>query len=101
MMKSKYMSTNHQNKNRLWFLPVLFFADVSLYNFLSISSNVKFANLVVGLVSLLLGFLFCWKNITMIIDMSVVAIAVFYLSVGYGMKRMFSAETIQIGRAHV
>ena len=95
MMKSKYMSTNHQNKNRLWFLPVLFFADVSLYNFLSISSNVKFANLVVGLVSLLLGFLFCWKNITMIIDMSAVAIAAFYLSVGYGMKRMFSAETIR------
>lgn len=79
----------------LWFLPVLFLADVILYNFLSISRNVKLTNLVVGLVSLLLGFLFCWKNITMIIDMSVVAIAVFYLSVGYGMKRMFSAETIR------
>lgn len=79
----------------LWFLPVLFFADVILYNFLSILRNVKLTNLLVGLVSLLLGFLFCWKNITMIIDMSVVAIAVFYLSVGYGMKRMFSAETIR------
>lgn len=79
----------------LWFLPVLFFADVILYNFLSISRNVKLTNLVVGLVSLLLGVIFCWNNITMIIDMSVVPIAVFYLSVGYGMKRMFSAETIR------
>ena len=79
----------------LWFLPVLFFADVILYNFLSISRNVKLTNLVVGLVSLLLGYLFCWKNITTIIDISVVPIAVFYLSVGYGMKRMFSAETIR------
>lgn len=79
----------------LWFLPVLFIADLFLYILLSVSKN-KFAmNTIIGLIAVFTGMFFCWQNIKIMMDLAVVPIAVFYLSVGYGMKRMFSADTIR------
>lgn len=79
----------------LWFLPVLFIADLFLYILLSVSKN-KFAmNTIIGLIAVFTGMFFCWQNIKIMMDLAVVPIAAFYLSVGYGMKRMFSADTIR------
>lgn len=78
----------------LWFLPVLFFADFILYTLLSESKNVLFMNILVGTLALIIGTVSCWQNITMIIDLSVVPIAVFYLTVGYGIKLVLKTDYV-------
>lgn len=78
----------------LWFLPVLFYADFILYTLLSESKNVLFMNILVGTLALIIGTVLCWQNITMIIDLSVVPIAVFYLTVGYGIKLVWKTDYV-------
>lgn len=76
----------------LWFLPVLFFADLILYVFLSKAKDILVINVVIGVVSLIIGCLFCWQDITMIMNLTVVPIAIFYLSLGYGMKKALNVN---------
>lgn len=76
----------------LWFLPVLFFADIILYVLLSKAKNICAMNVVVGFIALILGAILCWQEITMLIDLSVVPIAVFYLSLGYGVKKALNVN---------
>lgn len=76
----------------LWFLPVLFFADIILYDILSKTKGNFAMNVVIGFMSLILGAILCWQDITMLIDLSVVPIAVFYLSLGYGVKKTLNVN---------
>ena len=76
----------------LWFLPVLFFADLILYVFLSKAKDILVINVVIGVISLIIGCLFCWQDITMIMNLAVVPIAIFYLSFGYGVKKALNAN---------
>lgn len=70
----------------LWFLPVLFIADLFLYILLSVSKN-KFAmNTIIGLIAVFTGMFFCWQNIKIMMDMAVVPISIFYLTVGFGLN---------------
>lgn len=70
----------------LWFLPVLFIADLFLYILLSVSKN-KFAmNTIVGLIAVFTGMFFCWQNFKIMMDLAVVPISVFYLTVGFGLN---------------
>lgn len=78
----------------LWFLPVLFAADILLYLVLSKAKRTVQANVIVGVVALVLGVIICGNKITLQLDLEVVPIAVFYLSVGYGVKRIMKANTI-------
>ena len=78
----------------LWFLPVLFFADIILYVFLSKSRKILVMNVSVGLISLILGIVFCKLGFSIFVNLGVVPIAMFYLSVGYGVKRLFGIQTI-------
>lgn len=72
----------------LWFLPVLFIADLFLYILLSVSKN-KFAmNTIIGLIAVFTGMFFCWQNIKIMMDLAVVPIAVFYLTVGFGLNNV-------------
>lgn len=67
----------------LWFLPVLFIADLFLYILLSVN---KFAmNTIVGLIAVFTGMFFCWQNFKIMMDLAVVPISVFYLTVGFGL----------------
>lgn len=70
----------------LWFLPVLFIADLLLYILLSVSKNKSVMNTIVGLVAVLTGMFFCWQNIKIMMDMAVVPISIFYLTVGFGLN---------------
>lgn len=78
----------------LWFLPLLFFADIILYGFLSMSRKKLVMNVSVGLVSLLIGIVFCKLGFSKFVNLDVVPIAIFYLSVGYGIKRLFVIKVI-------
>ena len=78
----------------LWFLPVLFFADIILYGFLSKSRKILFMNVSVGLVSLIIGIVFCKLGFSIFVDLCVVPIAMFYLSVGYVIKKIFGIQAI-------
>lgn len=78
----------------LWFLPVLFFADIILYGFLSMSRKKLVVNVSVGLVSLLLGIVFCKLGFSIFVNLCVVPIAIFYLSVGYEIKRLVLIKTV-------
>ncbi len=78
----------------LWFLPVLFVADTILYFMLSKAKGAVWTNAIVGVLALALGVILCWNKITLKIDQEVVPIAVFYLSVGYGLKGIMKAKTI-------
>ena len=80
----------------LWFLPVLFVADIILYLVLSKAKDTVRTNAIVGILALVLGVVLCWCNITLRLDMEVVPIAVFYLSVGYGLKGIMKAKTIPL-----
>lgn len=51
-------------------------------------------NILVGTLALIIGTVSCWQNITMIIDLSVVPIAVFYLTVGYGIKLVLKTDYV-------
>lgn len=78
----------------LWFLPVLFVADIILYFMLSKAKKVVRANTIVGVLGLAFGVALCRCKITLLLDLEVVPIAVFYLSVGYGLKGTMKAKTI-------
>lgn len=69
-----------------------FFADLILYVFLSKAKDVLVINVVIGVISLIIGCLFCWQDITMIMNLTVVPIAIFYLSLGYGMKKALNVN---------
>lgn len=70
----------------LWFLPVLFIADIFLYIFLSVSKNKFVMNAIIGLIAVFTGMFFCWQNIKIMMDMAVVPISIFYLTVGFGLN---------------
>lgn len=70
----------------LWFLPVLFIADLLLYILLSVSKNKFVMNTIVGLIAVLTGMFFCGQNIKLLMDMAVVPISIFYLTVGFGLN---------------
>ena len=78
----------------LWFLPVLFFADIILYGFLSMSRKKLVMNVSVGLFSLLIGVVFCKLGLSIFVNLCVVPIAMFYLSVGYVIKRLIIIKVI-------
>ncbi len=78
----------------LWFLPVLFVADVILYLSLSHSKKTVVVNTIVGLAALALGVALRWSDTILKLDLEVVPIAVFYLSVGYGLKRYIKTKVI-------
>ena len=72
----------------LWFLPVLFIADLFLYILLSVSKN-KFAmNTIIGLIAVFTGMFFCWQNFKIMMDLAVVPISVFYLTLGFGLNSL-------------
>ena len=72
----------------LCFLPVLFIADLFLYILLSVSKN-KFAmNIIIGLIAVFTGMFFCWQNFKIMMDLAVVPISVFYLTLGFGLNSL-------------
>lgn len=70
----------------LWFLPVLFVADMSLYLILTIWGKSMVKLLVTGVVFLFVGGFFCMTGIYLPINLEVVPISVFYLTVGFFLK---------------
>lgn len=76
----------------LWFLPVLFVADIVLYFILTMWERGKINLLSIGFSFLILGMTFCKLGLSLPIKLEVVPIAVFYLTVGFAMKEMLMKD---------
>lgn len=72
----------------LWFLPVLFVADIFMYLILTIWGKSMVKLLVTGVVFLFVGMFFCKVGISLPINLEVVPISVFYLTVGFFLKEL-------------
>lgn len=72
----------------LWFLPVLFVADVFMYQILTILGKSMVKLLVTGVVFLFIGMFFCKVGISLPINLEVVPISVFYLTMGFFLKEL-------------
>lgn len=70
----------------LWFLPVLFVADVILYVFLTKWGTNKYKLLTIGFTFLFVGIFFAWMRISLPLNLDVVPMSVFYLSMGFTIK---------------
>lgn len=79
----------------LWFLPVLFFSDIILYSILSKSKDTLLSILGIGILFIMLGIILCCYSFSLPLNLSVIPIAIFFLTVGYGLKRIIIEHKIK------
>lgn len=76
----------------LWFLPVLFMADVIMYVCLTRWGSDKYKLLTIGIISLFIGISLAWIGISLPLNLDAVPISIFYLSVGYTVRTKMKEE---------
>ena len=74
----------------MWFLPVLFFADICLYYLLSKIKKSALIVLVIIILSLITSIILNTQKIILPLDLSTIPIAMTYLSIGYILKQIIN-----------
>ena len=78
----------------LWFLPVLFIADLITYIYLSFCKNKLFETLILYFISLLSAIIIAKLNLNLPISLSALFIAIFYLTTGTIVKQYLTLPMV-------